>query len=249
MTDFLRSAREDRELHRLRDEREAEVEVEDVGAGEEPRERRPLRRLLADEAAAPLERPVGLGVERVAVEDDELRVDPAPPQRLDVRPRHAGRVHRAVDDAERASVKVDAVGGELLEPAGLLRVQHRAHRQPHRRALVHPDLRVDEDLEPREAAAAELLVRAARAPVLVRVRAVRRRVEVRLGVDVDRARNRLPTCTRPAGCATRRPGRSARRARRWDGPRAGRPRARARAAARSRRRPRSRRGCRRPTRS
>jgi hypothetical protein len=52
------------------------------------------------EAAVALERHVRLGMELVAVEDDELRVDPAPTQRLDVRPRHAGRVHRAVDDAK-----------------------------------------------------------------------------------------------------------------------------------------------------
>ena len=77
-----------------------------------------------------------------------------------------------------------------------------------------PDLRVHEDLEPRKATAAQLFVRAARAPVLIRVRAVRRWVEVRLGVDVDRARDRRPTCIRRSGCATRRPDRSARRARR-----------------------------------
>ena len=59
-------------------------------------------------------------MERVAVEDDELRVDAAPPERLHVRPRHAGRVDRAVDDAQRrraASSKVDSVGGELLQAA------------------------------------------------------------------------------------------------------------------------------------
>src|SRR5262245_2309283 len=76
--------------------------------------------------------------------------------------------------------KVDAVGRELVEATHLLRVQHRAHRESHRRALVHPDLRMHEDLEPREASASQLLVRAAGAPVLVRVRAVRRRREERL---------------------------------------------------------------------
>ena len=48
-----------------------------------------------------VERPVGLRVEPVALEDDELRVDPAPPERLHVLPRHARGVDRAVDDAER----------------------------------------------------------------------------------------------------------------------------------------------------
>src|ERR687892_1032938 len=47
----------------------------------------------------------------------------------------------------RDSVKVDAVGGELLEPARLLGVEHRAHGEAHGRALVHPDRRVDEDLQ------------------------------------------------------------------------------------------------------
>ena len=88
------------------------------------------------------------------------------------------------------SRRVDVVGRELLEAARLLGVQHRSHRQSHGRALVDPDLRVHEDLEPREPTPAELLVRAAGAPVLVRVRAIRRRVEVRLRIDVDRAGDR-----------------------------------------------------------
>ena len=41
---------EDRELERLRDERQAEVEVEDVGARQQARERAPLRELLPREA-------------------------------------------------------------------------------------------------------------------------------------------------------------------------------------------------------
>ena len=60
--------------------------------GSEPRERRPLRRAAC--ATKPPRRSsddVGLGVELVAVEDDELRVDAAPAQRLHVRPRHARR--------------------------------------------------------------------------------------------------------------------------------------------------------------
>ncbi len=68
---------EDRELQRLRDEREAEHEVEDVRLGEQPRELAPLPALAANEAALEVERAVCLGVERVAVEDDEARVDAA----------------------------------------------------------------------------------------------------------------------------------------------------------------------------
>ncbi len=97
---LLAQRAQDRKLHRLRHERQPEVEVEDVGAREQAQEGRPLRRLLSDEAAAALERPVGLRVERVAVEDHELRVDAAPAQCLDVRPRHAGRVDGAVDDPQ-----------------------------------------------------------------------------------------------------------------------------------------------------
>ncbi len=92
---------QDRELERARDERQPEVEVEDVRLGKQPQKRAPLRRLAAEEAAAALERLVGLGVERVAVEDDELRVDAPPPERPDVRPRDPCGVDGAVDDAER----------------------------------------------------------------------------------------------------------------------------------------------------
>ena len=65
------------------------------------------------------------------------------------------------------------------QPALLLRLQHRAHRLAHRRARVGPDLGVGQELQPRERAGAELVVGAAGAPVLVRVGAVRGRVEVR----------------------------------------------------------------------
>ena len=71
-----------RELERLRHEREPEVEVEDVGPREEPRERAPLLELAAREGAVPVEARVGLGVEPVALEDDEPRVDAAAAQRL-----------------------------------------------------------------------------------------------------------------------------------------------------------------------
>ena len=62
-----------------------------------------LAGLAAEEACAQIERAVGLGVERIAVEHDERGVDPAAAERQDVRPRHARSVDRAVDDAERAA--------------------------------------------------------------------------------------------------------------------------------------------------
>ena len=76
----------------------------------------PAARTSGSRALA-VERPVRLGVELVAVEDDELRVDAARAQRLDVRPRHARRVDRAVDDAERAVGRlwstIHALGAEI----------------------------------------------------------------------------------------------------------------------------------------
>ena len=91
---------QERELQRLRDERQAEREVEEVGARDQLREGLPLRCLSTQETAVQVERPVGLGVELVAVEDDERGVDAASAQGLDVRPRHARGVDRAVDDAQ-----------------------------------------------------------------------------------------------------------------------------------------------------
>ena len=93
---------EDRELERLGDERQPEREVEQVGAGKQFRECPPLRGLAAELRAVELERAVRLGVHRVAVEDDERGIDAAPSQGLDVRPRHACRVDRTEDDAQRA---------------------------------------------------------------------------------------------------------------------------------------------------
>ena len=93
---------QDRELERLRDERQPEREVEEVGAREKLGERLPLRHLAPDEAPFQVERAVGLRVQRVAVEDDQLCVDPPAPEGLHVRPRHARGVDGAVDDAERA---------------------------------------------------------------------------------------------------------------------------------------------------
>ena len=62
MEDGLLARRvQERELQRLGHERQPEVEVEDVGAREQSRERAPLRELLSREAAAAVERPVRLG--------------------------------------------------------------------------------------------------------------------------------------------------------------------------------------------
>ena len=67
-----------RELHRLRQQRQPEVEVEDVRLRREPRERAPLRELAADQSTRPREgRRLASGMEAVALEDDELRVDAA----------------------------------------------------------------------------------------------------------------------------------------------------------------------------
>ena len=52
-------------------------------------------------AAVPVERPVRLGMQPPALEDDEPRVDPLPPQRLDVLPRDAGDVDGRVRDPKR----------------------------------------------------------------------------------------------------------------------------------------------------
>ncbi len=93
---------QDRELEPLGDEGQAEVEMEDIRLRQQPDERTPLRELPAQEAALAVERPVRLGVQAIALEDDELRVDAAAAQREDVLPRHAGRVHRAVDDPQHA---------------------------------------------------------------------------------------------------------------------------------------------------
>jgi hypothetical protein len=97
---LLAESTENRELHRLRHECQSEVEVEDIGARQESQQGGPLGELLSGKAAVALERPVGLGVERVAVEDDELRVDSMTAKSLDVRPGYAGRVDRAMDDAQ-----------------------------------------------------------------------------------------------------------------------------------------------------
>ena len=63
--------------------------MEDVGLRQQPREGAPLRRLAAGEAAGAVERDVGLGMECVALEDDEPRVDAAAPEGL--RPSPTGR--------------------------------------------------------------------------------------------------------------------------------------------------------------
>src|SRR6187549_3109224 len=77
--------------------------MEDIGVREEPGHCACLDQLAADEAVAALERPVRLGVELVALEDDEPCVDALPPQCLHVLPRDAGGVHRAVRYSESHS--------------------------------------------------------------------------------------------------------------------------------------------------
>jgi hypothetical protein len=76
--------------------------MEDIGLRQQPEERAPLCRLPAEKAAAAVERPVGFGMEAVALEDDEPRVHPSLSQRLDVRPRDAGSVDGAMDDPENS---------------------------------------------------------------------------------------------------------------------------------------------------
>src|SRR5205823_3076438 len=88
------------ELERLRDEREAKVEVEDVRAREQPGERAPLGQLAAAEPAGAVERPVRLGVQAAPLEDDEASVDPLPPQRLHVGPRDTRDVDRTMRNAQ-----------------------------------------------------------------------------------------------------------------------------------------------------
>ncbi len=105
---------QNRELHRLGDEREAEVEVEDVGVREQPRQRSELRQQPARQAAVAVERPVGLGMEAAAVDDDEPRVHAGAPQRLHVLPGDAGHVDGAVGDLELDT----RVGDDLRVPPG-----------------------------------------------------------------------------------------------------------------------------------
>ena len=134
---------QDRELERLGRERQPEVEVEDVRLREEPQPAPPLRRLPPGEAAAPLERPSASGWRLVAVEHDEPRVNPSAPERLDVRPRHAGRVHRTVGDAKPSRGGLSqgrSCPRRAVRAGACLRFDHRAHRLAHRRHRVDPDL-------------------------------------------------------------------------------------------------------------
>src|SRR5205823_6346674 len=100
---LLAERTQQRKLQRLRQQRQAEVEVEDVRLRREPREGTELRGLAREQARRPVEAPVRLRVERVALEDDEPRVDALAAERFDVRPRNAGGVDRAVGDAQSHS--------------------------------------------------------------------------------------------------------------------------------------------------
>ena len=131
---LLAGRAQDRELQRLRHEREPEVEVEDVGAREQARERAPLRELLAREAAAPVERPVRLRVPQLAVEDDEPRVDVLAPQREHVLPRDPGEVDRAVRDRSAVPLELVEVAQRRAAGADPGGVGARALRRRSRRA-------------------------------------------------------------------------------------------------------------------
>ena len=105
MEDGLLAGRaQDGELDQLWNDGQPEIEVEDIGAREQARERAELRELAAPE------RPLGqaqvlvrLRVGRLRVEDDQSRVDSLSPQRLHVRPADAREVDRAVGYSESHS--------------------------------------------------------------------------------------------------------------------------------------------------
>ena len=88
------------ELNRLRDQRQPEVEVEDVGLRSESGECGELLRELHRQRPAAIERPVGLVVQLPALEDDEPCVDALAPQRLHVLPGDPRDVHGAVRDPQ-----------------------------------------------------------------------------------------------------------------------------------------------------
>jgi hypothetical protein len=93
-----------RELNRLGQQREAEIEMEEVRVRRESCERAGLRQLLPEQPAGATEIEIGLRVELVAVEDDEPRVDATRSQRLNVRPRDACGVDGTVRDAHAATL-------------------------------------------------------------------------------------------------------------------------------------------------
>src|SRR5213076_2826701 len=89
---------QDRQVERLRDERLAEVEVEDVGPGEVAREGAPLHGLLAYESS-PWQVEVDVELVRPPLlrpEDEQACVDALSAQSVDVRQAGAGEVDREV---------------------------------------------------------------------------------------------------------------------------------------------------------
>src|SRR5829696_5727143 len=88
---------EDRPGRLPRHECPAEVEVEDISLRQEAKEGWPLHRLASPEPRGPVERSVGLRVELLPLDDDELRVDALPAKRQHVRPRNARHVQRGVN--------------------------------------------------------------------------------------------------------------------------------------------------------
>src|SRR4029079_7183150 len=92
------------ELHRARQQREPEDEMEDVRLREEARKRPELCELPARETSRAVERDVRLRVELVALEEDAPCRAGAGAEPLRDRPRNARRVDGAEGDAKRAVV-------------------------------------------------------------------------------------------------------------------------------------------------
>ena len=90
--------------------------MEDVGDRRESCEGASLRQLPSEEATGAAEIEVGLRMELVAVEHDELRVDATCSQRLDVRPRDACGVDGTVRDAHAATLprELERIGDHLV---------------------------------------------------------------------------------------------------------------------------------------
>ncbi len=94
----------DRHLQRLRHERLAEVEVEDVRLGEVAREGAPLDGLPSEQARAAGQAQVDVvlvGSPLLGPEDEQARVHALAAERVHVRPAGAGEVDRQVEDAHR----------------------------------------------------------------------------------------------------------------------------------------------------
>ena len=100
---FLRASAEDRELQRLRHEREPEGEVEHVRLRQEARERAPLPRLPPEQAPCESSERSASGSSAYRLNTTSRASTPRRRRACDVRPRDAGGVDRADGDAEWAS--------------------------------------------------------------------------------------------------------------------------------------------------